>query len=120
MKAIQVINLMASFVILPSSLYLLFKHYGSKRSGLEDFLYKTEYYLIKIGLIIMSMGTLWHIFNIHTIQYSQVVLNIGLAIYLLWSCLYFDRMFYTPKNSIYSKKNEVIDPKDEEFPDEQD
>lgn len=120
MKATELINIVASVIILLSSLYLLFTHYADRRSRLDESLNKTEYLLGKVALIVMSMGTLWALLKINTLPRSQITLNVGLALFMLWTCFRLNRVYYSKnpsKNDGLPKR--TIDPKGEDYPEEE-
>lgn len=120
MKLIEIINIISCVLIFTTSMYMLFVHYGSKRSQLEKHLYKTEYLLVKLGLIFMAMGTAWSFVIIEEHHTSQVVLNLGLSFFMFWNSIRLNRMFVRKKRQ-EEKLNvsSMVDPKKQDFPDEQ-
>lgn len=91
----EYINKAMSFVIFLSTIILLFKHYGDKNSHFEKLFGKLEYFSIKIGLISMAMGTMWGMFQTEITPENEILLNIGLAIYLSWTTVRFNKLFIT-------------------------
>lgn len=119
----ELINLSASIVIFFTSIYMLFVHYGNSRSQLEKYLNKLEYFLVKIGLIFMAMGTVWVMTHIEKVITSQAILNVGLAFFMFWNSIRLKRMFISKKERNIEVENlnisaKKVDPKGEEYPDE--
>ena len=120
MKAISIINLVSCAMIFSTSVYMLFIHYGSSKSRLENHLHKLEYFLVKIGLIFMAMGTLFNIKYMQETPGSQIVLNVGLALFMFWNSIRLNRMFMSKRQEQFKSTTESdVDPKKQDFPDEQ-
>ncbi len=110
----QTLNQIASFLIMSSSLCLLFRHYADHNSRFEKVLSKYFYLAFKLLLVVMAMGTLWNIFKSTPTPTSEIVLNVGLAGFMLLMCYVFDKIFLCKKD----KFNRTIDPTCEDYPDD--
>lgn len=112
----KIINVIACIIIFLCSLFVLFQHYTNLKSKLEKILNKFEYYIFKFGLIVMSMGTFLTVLLFEEIPLQQVLVNVGLAVYMFWHSVKIYRIFATKTNNEYYAK--TVDPKGEEYPDD--
>ena len=117
MKTLQQINFVVSFIIMVSSLYLLFRHYSDEKSKLEKDLKLWQYLFLKIGLVFMAMGTFFNLIKKESTPASEILLNVGLALFMIFLAMLFDSLFLTKKPK--QSKNRGVDPAGEEFPDDQ-
>ena len=89
----EITNKIMSVIVFFSSIYLLFKHYFDESSNFESLFGTIEYLSGKIGLIFMSMGSLWTVFQTDLTPLNGIVLNIGLAVYITWTAVRFNKLF---------------------------
>lgn len=101
---IQDTNLVVSFIIMLTSLFILFRHYSSKKSKIDERLTKWQFSILKVGLIFMSMGTFFNLIKDKPTPYSEVLLNVGLSLFMVFIAILFEKAFVNKNMNIVNDR----------------
>lgn len=64
-----------------------------------------RHWALRLGLVSFFSGTLLNILNFYTPDFSQIILNIGLALVFGWAVLFHYKYFYPP-STFFDKKED--------------
>lgn len=99
----QIINSIASLVISGSVAVLMLDIYASETSPIYRYpLFKTIH--IRTGLALVSAGALFNVLIGSVPPWSEVVLNVGLALFFSWLLLFYNRYFKIERPRITRKR----------------
>lgn len=74
----KVINIMASFLVCVSTFVIIVLIFSKSKELYKNNFIKRE--ILRLGLILISMGSLWNCVSATPTPKSEILLNIGMAI----------------------------------------
>jgi hypothetical protein len=89
MNLVTTVNALANGVLATSALHLIFRVFGHSESAVWKRPWAAV--LCKAATTLTVCGALWNLLTFSTPPYSELLLNIGIALNFLWISFFYDR-----------------------------
>jgi hypothetical protein len=97
MNGYTAVNLIAN-LILGFSITMFYLYLFTDNSKIIHRWTFINHWILKTGLIVMIIGTLFNVLTFDTPSLSQIGMNIGLALVFVWAYLFHRKLFKTKIN----------------------